>query len=141
MQTDLTQEQLGLIPAITTILDAMCPHLYEIADESWLPGTIGLLPSLLEVLEERRQQAKDARRQAEEEAKRHAEEERRRAEEEERRQAKEEERRHVEEEARQQVKEARHESKLLSPKPLSPKPLSPKPPTSLTSGQAHSRKR
>jgi hypothetical protein len=69
MQTDLTQEQLVLIPAITTILDAMRPHFYEIADESWLPGTIGLLPSLPSVLEERCQQAEDARRQAEEEAK------------------------------------------------------------------------
>jgi FtsZ-interacting cell division protein YlmF len=95
------QEQLSLIPEITTILDGMRLHLYEIADESWLPGTIGLLPSLPEVLEEHCQQAEDARWQAEEEAKSHAEEERRRAEEEEeRQQAKEEERRRVDEEAR-----------------------------------------
>jgi hypothetical protein len=106
MQTDLTQEQLGLIPAITTILDAMRLHLYEIADESWLPGTTGLLPSLREVLEERRQHAEEARQKAEEEERRRVEEvERRRVEEEERRWVEEKEIWRVEEEERWRVEE------------------------------------
>jgi hypothetical protein len=94
-----------MIPAIMTVLDGMRPHLYEIADEYWLPGTTGLLPSLHEVLEDCRKQAEEARWKAEEERRR-VEEERQRVKEEEERQRVEEERRWVEEE-RWQAEEER----------------------------------